>query len=223
MDDFAALRAKMVDSQLKTEGVTDAAVLAAFAAVPRERFVPARLKPLAYVDNDLLLKPADGVGTGRYLMEPAPLARLMQAAEIDPDETVLIIGAGTGYSAAVASRLARSVAAVESDPGLAAEATRNLTALSVGNATVAQAPLAAGYPKGSPYDVILIDGGVEVVPESLLAQLDDGGRLVAVVGSGRAAQGTVFTRTGDEIGSRPVFNAGIHALPGFEKPAAFVF
>ena len=104
MDDFSALRAKMVDSQLKTEGVTDPAVLAAFAVVPRERFVPPRLKPLAYVDNDLLLKPADGVGPGRYLMEPAPLGRLVQAAEINPTDTVLVIGAGTGYSTAVSAR-----------------------------------------------------------------------------------------------------------------------
>jgi len=217
------LRAKMVDSQLKTEGGTDPAVLAAFAVVPRERFVPPRLKPLAYVDNDLLLKPADGVGPGRYLMEPAPLGRLVQAAEINPTDTVLVIGAGTGYSTAVSARLARGVAAVESDPTLAGEATRNLTALGVENATIVNAPLVEGYPKGAPYDVILLDGAVEVVPDALLAQLHEGGRLVAVVGSGRAAQGTVFTRSGDEVGSRPVFNAGVHLLPGFEKPTAFVF
>ena len=223
MEDFAALRAKMVDSQLKTEGVTDPAVLAAFAVVPRERFVPPRLKPLAYVDNDLLIKSADGMGGGRYLMEPAPLARLIQAATINRDDTVLVIGTGTGYSAAILAQLARGVAAVESDPGLAEQARRNLTGLDVENATVVTTPLAEGYPKGAPYDVILLDGAVEVVPESLLAQLHDGGRLVAVIGTGGAAQGTVFARSGDEIGSRPVFNAGIHLLPGFEKPEAFVF
>ena len=223
MEDFAALRTKMVDSQLRTEGVNDPAVLAAFGAVARERFVPARLKPLAYVDNDLLIKAADGIGRGRYLMEPAPLARLIQAAAIEPDDTVLVIGTGTGYSAAVLARLARGVAAVESDPALAELATRNLTGMSVENATVVNAPLADGYPRGAPYDVILLDGAVEVVPGTLLEQLHEGGRLVAVVGRGRAAQGTVFTRTGDEIGSRPVFNAGIHLLPGFEKPEAFVF
>jgi protein-L-isoaspartate(D-aspartate) O-methyltransferase len=221
--DFAALRTKMVDSQLKTEGVTDPAVLAAFAAIPRERFVPAKLRPLAYVDNDLLIKPPDGSTAGRYLMEPAPLARLVQAAAIDPEDTALIVGAGTGYSAAVVSRLARGVAAVESDPGLAAEAARTLSALGITNAAVFNAPLAAGYDKGAPYDVILIDGAVEVVPEELFTQLHEGGRLTAIVGLGRAAQGTVFTRTDDEIGSRPVFNAGVHPLPGFERPPAFVF
>jgi protein-L-isoaspartate(D-aspartate) O-methyltransferase len=221
--DFAMLRTKMDDSQLKTEGVIDPAVLNAFAAVPRERFVPARLKPLAYVDSDLLIKPADGSVTGRYLMQPAPLARLIQAAAIQPTDTVLIIGAGTGYSAAVAARLARGVAAVESDPALAEEATRTLAALAVTNATVIIAPLAAGYPKGAPYDVIIIEGAVEVVPEALFEQLHEGGRLVTIVGLGRAAQGTVYTRTDDEIGSRPVFNAGVHPLPGFERPAAFVF
>jgi protein-L-isoaspartate(D-aspartate) O-methyltransferase len=223
MDDFSALRTKMVDSQLRTEGVTDRHVLAAFGAVPRERFVPSKLKPVAYVDNDLLIKAADGAGPGRYLMEPAPLARLFQAASVSPSDTALIIGAATGYSTAIAARLVRGVAAVESDPTLASEATRALTALGVENATVVTAPLTDGYRKGAPYDVILIDGGVEIVPETLLEQLDDDGRLVAVVGVGRAAQGMVYTRTGDEIGSRPVFNAGIRALPGFEKPAAFVF
>src|SRR4051794_27267116 len=116
MDDFATLRTKMIDSQLKTEGVTDPLVLAAFALVPRERFVPGRLKPIAYVDNDLLVKPADGDASARYLMEPAPLARLIQAAAIEPTDSALIVGAGTGYSAAVVGNIARKVAAVESDP-----------------------------------------------------------------------------------------------------------
>jgi protein-L-isoaspartate(D-aspartate) O-methyltransferase len=221
--DFATLRTKMVDSQLKTEGVTDQAVLAAFGAVPRERFVPTRLKPLAYVDNDILIKPADGTSSGRYLMEPAPLARLIQAAEINPDDTVLVVGAGVGYSAAVVARLARGVAAVEADTALASEAVKHLAAIGVSNAAVVTGDPAAGYPKGAPYDVILIDGAVEVVPPALFEQLHEGGRLVAIVGAGRTAQGTVYTRTGDDIGSRPVFNAGVHPLPGFEKPAAFVF
>ena len=223
MDDFGVLRTKMVDSQLKTEGVTDPAVLSAFNAVPRERFVPAKLKPLAYVDNDLPIRAGDGVGTGRYLMEPAPLARLIQAAEINPDDTVLVIGAGTGYSAAIAAQMARGVAAVESDAALAGEASRTLASLGVQNAAVVTGALAEGYPRGAPYDVILIDGAVEVVPDTLFEQLHEGGRLVAMVGVGRAGQGTVFTRTGDEIGRRLVFNAGVHPLPGFEKPAAFVF
>src|SRR5262245_3231662 len=109
MDDFAVLRGRMVDSQLKTEGVTDPVVLAAFGDVPRERFVPERLKPLAYVDNDLLVKAADGTGAGRYLMEPAPLARLIQAAQLDQTDTVLVVGTTTGYSAAVVAHLARGV------------------------------------------------------------------------------------------------------------------
>jgi protein-L-isoaspartate(D-aspartate) O-methyltransferase len=156
-------------------------------------------------------------------MQPAALARLIQAAEINADDTVLIVGAGTGYSAAVVARLARGVAAVESDPALAVEATRNLIAVGVGNATLISGPLAAGYLKGAPYDVILVEGAVEVVPATLFEQLHEGGRLVTIVGIGGAAQGTVYTRTGDEIGSRPVFNAGVHPLPGFERPAAFVF
>ncbi len=221
--DFATLRTKMVDSQLKTEGVIDPVVLSAFGEVPRESFVPAKLKALAYVDNDLQIKPSDGTAGGRYLMEPAPLGRLLQAAGINPGDTVMVVGAGLGYTAAVVARMARGVAAVESDPALASEAARNLTAAGITNAHVVNGPLAAGYPKGAPYDVIIVDGAVEVVPDALLSQLAEAGRLAAVVGHGRAAQGTVYTRSGDEIGSRPVFNAGVHPLPGFEKPAAFVF
>jgi protein-L-isoaspartate(D-aspartate) O-methyltransferase len=223
MDDFRVLRTKMVDSQLKTEGITDPAVLSAFGSIPREQFVRPQLKPIAYVDRDLVIRPADGAGPGRYLMEPAPLARLFQAAEINPQDTVMVVGTGSGYAAAIAGRLARGVAAVESDLGLAAEAARALAAVGAANVSVVTAPLTAGYARGAPYDVILLDGSVEVVPDALFAQLHEGGRLVAIVGAGRAGEGTVYTRTDDEIGSRPVFNAGVHALPGFERPAAFAF
>lgn len=223
MEEFAAARTKMVDSQLRTEDVTDYAVLAAMGEIPRENFVPARMRPLAYIDEDILVKDADGGTMERYLMEPAPFARLVQLAEVEPTDIVLDIGCATGYSTAVLARLANSVVAVESDADLAALASENLIDFGVANAAVVTGPLEVGYPSEGPYDVIFLNGAVEFVPDTLLAQLKEGGRLVAVVGYGRAALAMLFTRTAAEIGSRPVFNAHLRPLPGFAKPKAFVF
>jgi protein-L-isoaspartate(D-aspartate) O-methyltransferase len=223
MESFDAARVKMVDSQLRTQGVTDYAVLAAMGEVPRERFVPARMRPLAYIDEDLPVKDADGDSPARYLMEPAPFARLIQAAEISPADIVLDVGCAGGYSTAVLARLANSVVAVESDPELAALAGENLVELGVANAAVVTGPLEAGYPSEGPYDAIFLGGAVELVPDALFPQLKEGGRLVGVVGRGHAAQAMLFTRTDSEIGSRPLFNASVRPLPGFTKPKAFVF
>jgi protein-L-isoaspartate(D-aspartate) O-methyltransferase len=223
MEDFDAAREKMVDCQLRTEAVTDYGVLAAMSEIPRERFVPPRLRPLAYIDEDLKVKEAEGEMPARFLMEPAPFARLIQAAEITPSDIVLDIGCATGYSTAVLARLADSVVAVEADPELAALASENLVDLGVANAAVVTAGLTEGYASEGPYDVIFLGGAVEYVPDALLAQLKDGGRLVGVVGHGLAAQATLFTRTTGDIGSRTVFNAHLQPLPGFEKPKAFVF
>lgn len=223
MEDFAAIRTRMVDSQLRTENVTDYAVLAAMGDIPRERFVPARMRSLAYIDEDLAVKDASGGSPARYLMEPAPFARLIQAAEIDPADIVLDVGCATGYSTAVLGRLANSVVAVEADAELAALASENLVDLGVANAAVVTGPLAEGYPSEGPYDVIFLGGAVEFVPDALFAQLKDGGRLVGVVGYGRAAVATLCTKTDGDIGSRPLFNAHLRPLPGFDKPRAFVF
>lgn len=223
MEDFDAAREKMVDCQLRTEAVTEYAVLAAMGEIPRERFVPPRMRPLAYIDEDLKVKDSEGGTPARFLMEPAPFARLIQAAEIRPSHIVLDIGCATGYSTAVIARLADSVVAVEADPELAALASENLVELGVANAAVVTAELTEGYPSEGPYDVIFLGGSVEYVPDVLLAQLKDGGCLVGVVGHGLSAQATLFTRTAGDIGGRAIFNAHLQPLPGFEKPRAFVF
>jgi len=223
MDDFAASRANMVDCQLRTEDVTDYAVLAAMGEIPREIFVSPRMRSLAYIDEDILLKESTGSLLARYLMEPSPFARLVQLGAVEPTDIVLDVGCVTGYSTAVLARLANSVVAIEMDAELAAMASEKLVDLGVANAAVVTGPLEEGFGSEGPYDVIFLGGAVEFVPEALLAQLKEGGRLVAVIGYGRAAAATLFTRTGGEIGSRAVFNAHLRPLPGFVRPKSFVF
>jgi protein-L-isoaspartate(D-aspartate) O-methyltransferase len=223
MNDFTVARTRMVDSQLRTSDVTDRDVLAAMADAPRERFVPAAVAALAYIDDDVLVKAATGDSPARYLMEPAPFARLLQLAEIDATDVVLDIGCATGYSAAVLARLANAVVALESDAELAGLASETLIDLQIDNAAVVTGPLEAGYPSEGPYDAIIVEGAVETVPAALFDQLKAGGRLVAIVGYGRAAPAMVYTRTGGEIGGRAAFDAHARPLPGFRRPATFVF
>lgn len=220
MIDYAAARTLMVETQIRTEGVTDYRVIRTMAEVPRERFVPSRARPFAYTDIDIAVKEE---GHARHMIRPATLARLIQAAAIAPGDFVLVVGGGTGYTPAVIASLATSVIALESDEYLASTAAATLTELGIGNVAVVSGPLEAGYPAEAPYDVIFVDGAVEFVPEALLAQLKEGGRLVAVVGYNRAASAVVHTRTDDDIGRRPVFDAFVPALPGFSRPRAFVF
>ena len=220
MTDYAAARTLMVETQIRTEGVTDYRIIRTMGEVPRERFVPSRARPFAYTDIDIAVKDD---GHTRYMTRPATLARLIQAVAIAPSDFVLVVGCGTGYTAAVIASLATSVVALESDEHLAQTASATLTDLGIGNVAVVTGPLEAGYPAEAPYDVILIDGAVGFVPEALTAQLKDGGRLLAVVGYNRAASATLFTRTGDDIGHRPVFAAFVPALPGFSRPREFVF
>jgi protein-L-isoaspartate(D-aspartate) O-methyltransferase len=223
MENFADARKRMVDSQLRTENVTDHAVLAAMGEVPREAFLPPHLRPLAYLDRDIRLKEATDAGPARYLMQAAPLARLIQLADLAPTDRVLVVGCGTGYSAAVLARLVHSVVALEADPALSAQAQRALSELGIANVEVVVGPLDGGYPSGGPYGVILVDGAVETVPSGLLDQLRDDGRLVAVVGYGRTGTATLFAMNDRKIGSRPAFDASVPPLPGFRKPEVFVF
>ena len=220
MTDYADARITMVDTQVRTEGVTDLDIIRAMEEVPRERFVPARARPFAYSDADILVKEE---GHHRRLMRPATLARLIQAAELAPTDFVLVVGAATGYAAALIANLATSVIALESDEGLAAEASATLMQLGVGNVAVVSGPLERGYPTEGPYDAILLDGAVEEVPVALFEQLKEDGRLVAVVGYSRAASAMLYSKTSGDIGGRPVFDAFVPALPGFARPKTFVF
>jgi len=220
MIDFAQARRAMVDGQVRVNDVTDPALIAAMLEVPREQFVPEARATLAYIDDDLCVQEAEGGNPARYLMEPMVLAKMVQGLELTPESTVLDVGCATGYSSAVLSRVAGRVVALESDATLAAFAKRMVSAP---NTEVVSGPVSAGWAAGQPYDAILVGGAVEEIPEALTAQLRDGGRLVAVIRKDRASKAVLFTRTGDHVNARRLFDAAIPALPGFERPHGFVF
>jgi protein-L-isoaspartate(D-aspartate) O-methyltransferase len=214
--DFAVARRKMVASQIRTNEVTDPLVVAVMSEVPRERFVPPANRDFAYIDEDL------AIGKGRYLMEAVVLARLLQLADLQSTDHALVVGAGTGYSAAVMARMVRSVVALESDPAMAEEARKALADVAPG-VTVVVGDLKMGCPDKSPFDVIVVDGAVSAIPNSLKPQLADGGRLVCIVREGPVGRATLLTRAGDSYGSRQEFDAMTPILPGFEKLPKFVF
>lgn len=223
MIDHEQARVNMVDCQIRPNDVTNFAVLEVFGSVPREEFVPARNRDLAYVDEDIAVH-ADVVGAyKRYLMEPMSMARLVQLAAIQKDDIVLDVGCGTGYSTAVLSMLCSSVVAVECDEKLAAQASEQLTALNYDNAVVVTGPLEAGYSNEGPYDVIFIGGAIDVVSEALLSQLKDGGRLVAVEGHGNSGSACLYTNSGSQVSGRKAFNCAVKPLPGFESANGFEF
>ena len=223
MTDFAEARRTMVDRQIRTVDVTDADILDAIGGVPRELFVPPELRSLAYTDADLPIiqaKPGEG---RRFLVEPAILARLIQLAEVGRDDIVLDIGCATGYSSAVLSLLSNSVVALETDPDLAGSATETLLDLDIGNVAVVTGALPAGYPSEGPYDVILLAGSVEDLPDALFDQLKEGGRLVTIVGIGPVGMANLFQKTAGEISHREAFNAPAPPLPGFSMAKSFQF
>lgn len=221
--DFEAARTKMVDNQIRTTDVTSYAVIDAFMTVPREAFVPEKFKTLAYIDHDIELAAAGPGRKARYLMEPSPLAKLIQLAAVGPDDVVLDVGCGTGYTSAIFSLLASSVVALEADEKLAATATETLSALGYDNVAVVTGPLAEGYRSEGPFDVIFIGGAVEEVPQALFDQLRDGGRLVTVEGVGNASRARLYLREEGAIGERAAFNTSVKPLPSFERPETFVF
>ncbi|MGE0499966.1 MAG: protein-L-isoaspartate O-methyltransferase [Rhizobiaceae bacterium] len=221
--DFGSSRRKMVDGQLRTSDVNTAAILDAMDEVPREAFVGAARKSLAYIDEDIEVAPASSSSPARFLMEPAPFARMLQLADIGRGDFVLDIGCASGYSAAVISRIAGSVIALESDAALGDLAGSVLSSLGYDNVVVVEAPLALGYAAEAPYDVIVLEGAVDIIPAALFEQLREGGRLVAVEGRGNAGVARVYLKAGGTVSGRRGFNAAVKPLPGFEKTPAFEF
>ena len=215
--DYETARHNMVEGQIRTNRVTDLAVIDALAEVPREAFLPRPLQGVAYIDEVLPL------GGGRYMMEPMVLARLLQAATIGADDVVLVVGCGSGYEAAAIARLASTVVAVESDAELAARAGESLNEQGIDNAAVVEGEIAEGYPKQGPYDVIFINGAVDDVPPAILEQLAEGGRLVSIVNTGKVGTARVISRVDGIVAGRDIFDAGTPSLPGMESAPAFVF
>ncbi len=219
MTDFASARRHMVDGQIRPADVTDLRITTAMLEVSREKFVPEQSRALAYLDIDLGLGAA-GAAT-RCLMKPMVLAKLIQALDLEATDKVLIVGAATGYSAALIARMAGEVVALEQDEGLARIAKGALSG--VASVEVATGPLAAGYVSAAPYDAILVEGAVETLPDAFRAQLKEGGRLVCVMGAAPAGAAMAYRRSGAELGGRPVFDASAALLPGFAKAAEFAF
>jgi protein-L-isoaspartate(D-aspartate) O-methyltransferase len=222
MVDFRTARRAMVDGQVRTSDVTHLGLIAAMLEVPREAFVPESRAALAYLDRDVPIAAATAKEPARYLIKPMVLARLIQAAEPTPQDRVLVVGAGSGYAAAVLARLAASVVVVEQNEALVQQARSILPAIG-GNIRVVDGPLVAGAPDAGPYDLILIDGGVEAVPEGLFRQLSTQGRLVTVVADGPVGKATLFQTVNGETCGRVLFDATVPVLPGFAKTPAFVF
>lgn len=212
--DYLRQRNSMVDSQVRTDDVTHPPLVAALRGVEREAFVPDSLRAVAYIGEPLQIAP------GRFLLDARTFAKLCQLAEITPADTVLVVGGATGYSAAVLARLAAHVTLLESDAGLAEAAATNLASAGV---TIARGPLAAGWPAKAPYTLILLDGAVPVVPETLLAQLAPNGRLVGVVTDKGVGKAHIFIKAATGLSSRIAFDATVPTLAGFESAPHFVF
>ena len=215
MTDFATRRTMMVDTQVRPSDVTKFPIIEAMLTIPREAFVPAGLREAAYVGENLEIAP------GRVVLDPRTLAKILDAVDISPSDLVLDVGCGLGYSSAVVARLAEAVIAVEEDAALVSEAERALAAHGVDNVVVITGPRAAGAAKHGPYDAILLQGAIETVPDTLLAQLKDGGRIAAIFMSGALGTVRVGLKADGVVTWRSLFNASAPVLPGFAAQPAF--
>lgn len=208
--DYKTARASMVDTQLRPEGVNFPPVVSAMAEVPREAFVAPEAKPLAYIDRTVPM------GAGRLMNGPVVLGKLLTEMTPLRGERALVIGCGTGYSAAVLKHMGLEVTGLECSSDLAARARENGVDVVEGN-------LEAGWDKGEPYDLILIDGAIEHIPDVIIAQLTDFGRLGTALIDKSITRLVVGRRAGDGFGLHSIADSGAAALPGFSKPRTFIF
>lgn len=216
MTDFASLRRMMVDTQVRPSDVTKFPIIDALLNVPREAFVPANRRETAYVGENIDL------GAGRVVLEPRTLAKMLDALSLQSDEIVLDIGCGLGYSSAVMARMVEAVVAVEEDAQMAADAQSALSEFGADNAVVIEAPLAEGAAKHGPYDVIILQGSVEFLPDAIVSQLKEGGRIAALFSEGSLGVCRIGYKIDGEVNWRFAFNAGAPVLPGYERHNAFV-
>ena len=217
MTDYATARENMVENQLRPSGVEDPRIHAAFRAVPREIFLPARLRPVAYQDEDIDL------GNGRHLIEPLVLGRLLQASAPQPEEVALVVGCDTGYAAAVLSKLVATVFLLVPDEAAAAPIEARLDEGGFDTIVVQPGDPRAGLPKEAPFNLVLLAGSVVEPPPALLGQLEQRGRLAAVVEGGRAGMITIVTRIGDAYGAQRPFDGWTPPIPELRPEPAFEF
>ena len=215
MSNYAARRTMMVDTQVRPSDVTKFPIIDAMLTVPREMFVPANLREAAYVGENLDL------GGNRILLEPRTLAKMLDALDIRPHHVALDVGCGLGYSTAVLARMCDFVVGVEENETRAEEAQSLLSEQGVDNAAVMSGPLPDGAAKSGPYDIILVQGAVEEVPEPLLAQLREGGRIACIFAEKELGVVRIGHKIDGHVNWRFTFNAGAPVLPGFHKPVAF--
>lgn len=218
MSAMGVARRQMVDCQILPSGILDSRLISAMLNTPREVFLPPEQRSLAYAEMLLRIAP------GRFMMEPATFAKMVEAAEIAATDKVLLIGAGTGYGAALLTHLAAEVTAVEQDAALLAAARRNLDAAGLKSVRLHEGGLIEGAPDRAPFDVIIIDGAVEILPPSLTGQMAEGGRLSTIqIEKDGAARGMIYRAVGGIISGLPVYDAKVPVLPGFERPRGFEF
>ena len=215
MADHIKTRRMMVDTQIRPSDVTKFPIIDAMLSVPRERFVPDNMQDAAYLDGHIPLAPS------RVVLEPRAFAKLLDALDIQPDEMVLDLGCGYGYSAAVIARMAEAVVALEAEDGLASEAERVLGETGADNVAVVSGALSEGAAKHGPYDVIIVEGGVEELPEALIDQLNEGGRIGCIFMQGALGEARVGHKSDGTVTWRQAFNAAAPVLPGFAREAAF--
>ncbi len=217
MTDFSAARDAMIESQIRTSDVTDLAVLAAFRSIARETFVPTARKALAYADCHV------ETDAGRTMLSPRDLAKMVQAVEIEPNDVVLDLACGRGYSSAILAQLADTVVGLETDEAAVERATELLVESDVSNAAIVQGDLKSGAAEHGPFNVIFVGGAVPAVHQPWFSQLANGGRIVCIIQNGPVGRVTVFTKSGDAIGQKVIFDSSAPYLPGFEPAAEFVF
>jgi len=217
---FEQSRIKMVDNQVRPCDVTNHALLTAMLSVPREAFFSEDTQALAYLDRDSAIDGSQE-NNARYRMSPGNLAKLIQLCDTQSDDVVLLIGAGSGYTAGVFSHLASSVVAIEEETSLVQPAADVITELGYDNVVMLEGNHKDGWEREAPYDVIFVDGSVEIIPDAWQAQLAQGGRLVVVVGSGNSARAVIYTKREGHVGHVAEFNCSVPALPGFEKTTGF--
>jgi len=215
MTDFAARREAMVDGQVRPSDVTKFPIIEAMLTIPREVFVPDAMRDIAYVGDHVDL------GGGRVVLDPRVLAKMLDALDIGLSDLVLDIGPALGYSSAVVAHMAEAVVALEEDPAMAEEAQTLLVEQSADNVAVIAGPLADGAARHGPYDAILIEGGVEAVPEPILDQLKEGGRIAALFMDGPLGQVRIGVKAGGRVSWRFAFNATAPVLPGFAREREF--